>query len=153
MGSTRVAGHVNAPRAAVYRALIDAEAIAAWRVPAGMRSEVHQFEAREGGAFRISLHYDSPDAVGKTSAHTDTYHGRFVELVPNERVVEVLEFESDDPAMAGEMTMTTTLRDLDAGTEVVIQHDGIPDAVNPADNETGTRMALAALAAWVENRG
>lgn len=114
MGSTRVAGHVNAPRAAVYRALIDAEAIAAWRVPAGMRSEVHQFEAREGGAFRISLHYDSPDAVGKTSAHTDTYHGRFVELVPNERVVEVLEFESDDPAMAGEMTMTTTLRDLDA---------------------------------------
>lgn len=152
MGSTRVAGHVNAPRAAVYRALIDAEAIAAWRVPAGMRSEVHQFEAREGGAFRISLHYDSPDAVGKTSAHTDTYHGRFVELVPNERVVEVLEFESDDPAMAGEMTMTTTLRDLDAGTEVVIQHDGIPDAVNPADNETGTRMALAALAAWVENR-
>lgn len=152
MGSTRVAGHVNAPRAAVYRALIDAEAIAAWRVPAGMRSEVHQFEAREGGAFRISLHDDSPDAVGKTSAHTDTYHGRFVELVPNERVVEVLEFESDDPAMAGEMTMTTTLRDLDAGTEVVIQHDGIPDAVNPADNETGTRMALAALAAWVENR-
>ncbi|MEN3224307.1 SRPBCC family protein [Mycolicibacterium porcinum] len=153
MGSTRVAGHVNAPRAAVYRALIDAEAIAAWRVPVGMRSEVHEFEAREGGAFRISLHYDSPDAVGKTSAHTDTYHGRFVELVPNERVVEVLEFESDDPAMAGEMTMTTTLRDLDAGTEVVIQHDGIPDAVNPADNETGTRMALAALAAWVENRG
>lgn len=150
MGSTRVAGHVNAPRAAVYRALIDAEAIAAWRVPAGMRSEVHQFEAREGGAFRVSLHYDSPDGVGKTSAHTDTYHGRFVELVPNERVVEVLEFESDDPAMAGEMTMTTTLRDLDAGTEVVIQHDGIPDAVKPADNETGTRMALAALAKWVE---
>ncbi|MBX8687687.1 polyketide cyclase [Mycobacterium sp. 20091114027_K0903767] len=153
MGSTRVAGHVNAPRAAVYRALIDAEAIAAWRVPAGMRSEVHEFEAREGGAFRVSLHYDSPDAVGKTSAHTDTYHGRFVELVPNERVVEVLEFESDDPAMAGEMTMTTTLRDLDAGTEVVIQHDEIPDAVNLADNETGTRMALAALAAWMENRG
>ncbi|OLP02543.1 polyketide cyclase [Mycolicibacterium porcinum] len=151
MGSTRVAGHVNAPRAAVYRALVDAEAIAAWRVPTGMRSEVHEFDAREGGTFRVSLHYDSPYAVGKTSAHTDTYRGRFAELVPDERVVEVLEFESDDPAMGGEMTMTTTLRDADAGTEVMIQHDGIPDAVDPADNETGTRMALAALAEWVED--
>jgi uncharacterized protein YndB with AHSA1/START domain len=152
MGSTRVSGHVNAPRAAVYRALVDADAIAAWRVPAGMRSEVHEFDAREGGAFRISLHYDSPDAIGKSSAHTDTYHGRFVELVPNERVVEALEFESDDPALGGAMTMTTTLSDAGDGTDVLVEHDGIPDAVDPADNETGTRMALAALATWVENR-
>ncbi|WP_135453974.1 SRPBCC family protein [Mycobacterium sp. DL99] len=152
MGSTRVSGHVNAPRVAVYRALVDADAIAAWRVPDGMRSEVHEFDAREGGTFRISLHYDSPDAVGKSSAQTDTYHGHFVELVPDERVVEVLEFESDDPAVGGAMTMTTTLSDAGDGTDVLIQHDGIPDAVDAADNETGTRMALAALAAWVENR-
>ncbi|MFN6553884.1 SRPBCC family protein [Mycolicibacterium septicum] len=152
MTSTRVSGHVNAPRVAVYRALVDADAIAAWRVPDGMRSEVHEFDAREGGAFRISLHYDSPDAVGKSSAHTDTYHGQFVELVPNERVVEAIEFESDDPAVAGVMTMTTTLRESGDGTDVLIEHHGIPDAVNPTDNETGTRMALAALAAWVENR-
>ncbi|WKG06059.1 SRPBCC family protein [Mycolicibacterium sp. HK-90] len=153
MGSTRVTGHVNAARADVYRALIDAEAIAAWRVPAGMRSEVHEFDAREGGTFRISLHYNSPDAVGKSSAHTDTYHGRFVELVPNERVVETIEFESDDPAVGGVMTMTTTLYESADGTEVSIDHDGIPDAVDPGDNETGTRMALAALAEWVEQRG
>lgn len=118
-----------------------------------MRSEVHEFDAREGGAFRISLHYDSPDAVGKTSDHTDTYHGRFIELVPDERVVEVLEFESDDPALGGVMTMTTTLCESADGTDISIEHDGIPDAVDPADNETGTRMALAALAEWVEQRG
>jgi uncharacterized protein YndB with AHSA1/START domain len=152
MGSTRVSGHVNAPRATVYRALVDAEAIAAWRVPDGMRSEVHEFDAREGGTFRVSLHYDSPDAVGKSGAHTDTYRGHFVQLIPDERVVEVSEFETDDPALGGAMTMTTTLRDAGGGTEVVIQHDGIPDAVDPADNDTGTRMALAALAVWVENR-
>ncbi|MFV8164777.1 SRPBCC family protein [Mycobacterium sp. 134] len=152
MTSTRVSGHVNAPRVAVYRALVDTDAIAAWRVPAGMRSEVHEFDAREGGTFRISLHYDSPDAVGKSSAHTDTYHGHFVELVPDERVVEAIEFESDDPAVAGVMTMTTTLRESGDGTDVLIEHHGIPDAVNPADNETGTRMALAALADWVESR-
>ncbi|MUL84342.1 MULTISPECIES: SRPBCC family protein [unclassified Mycolicibacterium] len=153
MQSTRVSGHVNAPRAAVYRALVDADAIAAWRVPAGMRSEVHEFDAREGGTFRVSLHYDSPDAIGKSDAHTDTYHGHFVELVPNERVVETIEFESDDPALGGVMSMTTTLTDAGDGTNVSIEHDGIPDAVDPADNETGTRMALTALAAWVENRG
>jgi len=152
MYSTRITGHVKAPRAAVYQALIDAEAIAAWRVPAGMRSQVHEFDAREGGTFRISLHYDAPDATGKTSAHTDTYHGHFAELMPDERVVEVLEFETDDAALRGTMTMTTTLTDAGHGTEVCIAHDGIPDAVAPADNETGTRMALAALAQLVEGR-
>ena len=152
MYCSRVRGHVKAPRAAVYRALIDADAIAAWRVPAGMRSQVHEFDAREGGTFRISLHYDTPDAAGKTSAHTDTYHGHFAELVPDERIVEVLEFETDDPSLRGTMTMTTTLTEAGDGTDVLIAHDGIPDAVRPADNETGTRMALAALAQLVERR-
>ena len=57
-------------------------------VPNGMTSHVHTFEPREGGAFRISLTYDAPSATGKTTAHTDTYHGRFVKLVPDEQVVE-----------------------------------------------------------------
>ena len=152
MHSTRVSRHVNATRAEVYRALLDADAVAAWRVPDGMRSEVHEFDARTGGKFRVSLHYDAPDATGKSSAHTDTYHGHFVELVPNERVVEAMEFETDDPALRGVMTMTTTLIDAGEGTDVVISHDGIPTGVDPADNETGTRMALAALAAFVESR-
>ena len=55
MHSTRVSQHVKAPRAAVYQALLDADAVAQWRVPAGMSSHVHQFEAREGGPFRVSL--------------------------------------------------------------------------------------------------
>jgi hypothetical protein len=58
---------------------------------------VHAFEAREGGEIRVSLTYDEPTGAGKTNAHTDTYHGRFVELVPNKRVVEVVEFETADP--------------------------------------------------------
>ncbi|MBG0857427.1 SRPBCC domain-containing protein [Streptomyces spinoverrucosus] len=151
MYSTRVSGRVNASRAAVYRALVDAQAIAQWRVPDGMRSEVHEFEAREGGRFRVSLTYDMPGAAGKTSRHTDTYHGHFAKLVPDEQVVEVLEFETADPALRGTMTMTTTLTDADGGTDVVVVHEGIPDAVPAADNETGTRMALAKLARLVES--
>ena len=141
---------MNASRAEVYRALLDANAVAKWRVPTGMRGEFHAFEAREGGAFRVSLTYEAPTGTGKSEAHTDTYHGRFVELVPDERVVEVVEFETDDPRLRGEMTMTTELTEVDGGTEVVIVHEGVPDAVPAADNETGTRMALDNLARLVE---
>ncbi|MEU4468061.1 SRPBCC domain-containing protein [Streptomyces sp. NPDC024017] len=154
MYTSRVSGHVDAPRAAVYRALVSAEAIARWRVPTGMRAEVHEFDAREGGGFRVSLTYEAPDASGKSAAHTDTYRGHFARLVPDEQVVEVLEFEAVDPALRGAMTLTTTLTDAEGGgTDVLMVHEGIPDAVPAADNETGTRMALENLARLVEADG
>jgi uncharacterized protein YndB with AHSA1/START domain len=153
MYSTQVSRHVNAPRSAVYRALLDADAIARWRVPAGMSSHVHEFDAREGGTFRVSLTYDDPGRTGKSVSHTDTYHGHFAKLVPDEQVVEVFEFETADPALRGTMTMTTSLTDAGDGTDVLIVHDGLPDSVPAADNETGTRMALANLAELVEAEG
>lgn len=151
MYSTRVSQYVNASRSAVYRALLDADAIARWRVPAGMRSQVHEFDPREGGAFRISLTYQAPGSAGKSGAQTDTYHGHFARLVPDRQVVEVFEFETTDPGLSGLMTMTTTLTDSGGGTDVVVVHEGIPASVPAADNETGTRMALANLAALVES--
>lgn len=150
MYTTRVSRQVNAPRAAVYRQLVDAEALAKWRVPEGMRGEVHAFDAREGGAFRISLTYDLPTGTGKSGSHTDTYHGRFLKLVPDEQVVEEFEFETADPGLRGTMTMTTTLTEVAGGTEVVVLHEGIPDAVPADQNEEGTRMALANLARLAE---
>ncbi|MGY1636521.1 SRPBCC family protein [Geodermatophilus sp. SYSU D00742] len=151
VSTTRVSRHLRAPRPAVYRALVDADAVARWKVPPGMTSTVHQFTGAEGGALRISLTYDAPDAVGKTTAHTDTYRGRFTRLVPDELVVEVDEFETDDPALQGEMTTTITLRDADGGTELVAVHEGLPGGVSPADNETGWRLSLDRLAALVEH--
>jgi uncharacterized protein YndB with AHSA1/START domain len=141
---------VNAPRATVYRALLDAGAVATWMVPTGMTSQVHAFDPHEGGAFRISLTYDAPTGTGKTTAHTDTYHGHFVRLVPNEQVMEVVEFETDDPALQGEMTITMTLTDADGGTEITAVHDRLPPGLSSADNETGWRLSLAKLAALVE---
>ena len=150
MSSTQITRHVKAPRAKVYRALLDPSAIARWKVPDGMTARVHRFDAREGGTLRISLTYDAPTGAGKTTARTDTYHGRFVRLIPDEQVVEVDEFETDDPALRGEMTITITLRDVQGGTEVVGLHEGLPRGVAVADNETGWRMALARLAELVE---
>jgi uncharacterized protein YndB with AHSA1/START domain len=150
MNSTRVSCHVNAPRAIVYQALLDARAVATWMVPTGMTSHVHAFDAREGGSFRISLTYDAPTGTGKTTAHTDTFHGRFVKLVTNEQVVEVVEFETTDPALRGEMTITYALADANGGTNVSAVHDGLPSGLSTADNEVGWRMSLAKLAALVE---
>lgn len=148
--TTRSTRNVHAPRPLVYRALLDPHAVARWMVPDGMTSHVHAFEAREGGAFRISLTHVSPQAAGKTTAHTDTYHGRFVKLVPNEQVVEVIEFESDDVRMSGEMTITFTLAEAADGTDVRAVHEGVPAGIAPVDNETGWRMSLDKLAAFVE---
>jgi uncharacterized protein YndB with AHSA1/START domain len=150
--STRATQHVRAPRAAVYRALLDARAVATWMVPPGMTSQVHHFEAREGGGFRISLTYDAPDRAGKTSAHTDTYHGRFVALAPDARVVEVVESETDDPAMQGAMRITFDLVEAGDGTDVVAVHEDLPPGLAPEDNEQGWRLSLAKLAALVESR-
>jgi len=147
---TRMSCHVNAPRSEVYRALLDPLAVTTWMVPNDMTSHVHEFDARVGGLFRISLTYDAPTATGKTSAHTDTYHGHFVRLVPDEQVVEVMEFETANPAMRGEMMVTYTLSDEGSGTNVLAVHENLPPGVSPADNEIGWRMALDKLAALVQ---
>jgi uncharacterized protein YndB with AHSA1/START domain len=149
MPTTRVTQHVAAGPSAVYQALLDPAAIEKWRVPEGMTCRVHEFEPHEGGRFRVSLTYDAPGQAGKSAAHTDTYHGHFRRLVPGEQVVEVLEFETDDPALRGTMTITTVLAEADGGTDVHVVHEGLPAGVSAADNETGTRMALANLARLV----
>ena len=150
MGSTRIRRLIHAPRARVYDALIDPEAVARWRFPAGMTCEVHEFDAREGGSLKVSLTYDERDRAGKTAGRTDTYRGRFVRLIRDELVVEADEFETDDPAFRGEMVSTITLSDADGDTELVAVHEGLPDGVSPADNEAGWNEALTRLAALVE---
>ena len=152
MRSTRVFQHIKAKRADVYRLLVDPTAIAKWKVPDGMTAHIHVFEPHEGGAIRVSLTYVEESATGKSFEHTDTYHGRFVRLVPNEQVIEVDEFETADPALQGEMVSTITLTDAGGGgTDVVGLHEGVPSGVSIADNETGWRMALGKLATLAES--
>ena len=106
MTDTRITRWIDAPPARVYATLLDPDAVRQWMVPDGMTSEVHEFDAREGGTFRITLTYDAPTTAGKSTTQSDTYHGRFVELVPDSQVVQAVEFETDDPAMQGESTIS-----------------------------------------------
>lgn len=105
------------------------------------------------GRTRIEVHLNAPPAVG-TTAHTDTHQGRFVRLVPDEQVVETVEFETDDPGMRGEMTITITLKrsTVRAGTDLTAVRENLPSAISREDNETGWRSSLGKLAALVESR-
>lgn len=150
--TTRARIRIDAPPTVVYRALLDPLAVAQWMVPDGMTSEVHEFDAREDGVFRISLTYVDRDARGKTSAHTDTYGGTFAELVPARRVVQKLAFESADPSMRGEMTITFELQPDGEGTELTAVHAGLPPGVPPDANADGWRMSLGKLARLVSSR-
>ncbi len=98
---------------------------------------MHDFRPEVGGGLRVSLTYDSPDAVGKTSQHTDTYHGRFVSLDPERKVEQVLEFETSDLALQGKMRLVSR-SSMRRGEQTC------------SCCTTGWRMALAKLAALVE---
>jgi uncharacterized protein YndB with AHSA1/START domain len=78
------------------------------------------------------------------------YRARFIKLVPDEKIVETVEFETADPALQGEMTITISLADADGGTDILAVHDPLPLGLSPADNEAGWRSSLAKLAALVE---
>lgn len=152
MATTRLTRHIRAPRSAVYRALLDPDAVQHWMVPDGMTSEVHLFEPHEGGSFRISLTYDAPTDTGKTDAQTDTFDGRFIRLVPDAEVVQVVEFETTEPKLRGEMTITYELAEAsDAGTDLVGLHEDLPAGVRPEDNELGWSMSIDKLARLVES--
>lgn len=149
--STVVARVIAAPREAVYRAFVDRDAVAAWLPPDAMTATVHDFDAREGGAFGMSLFYPRDDGLlrGKTSADTDTFRGRFARLLPDAEIVWVVAFDSPDPSFAGEMTVTTTLAPAGCGTLVTMRCEEIPGGIDLADNEAGCRSTLQKLAAFL----
>jgi uncharacterized protein YndB with AHSA1/START domain len=153
VGRTDTASRIiRASPRTIYRALLDPEAIVRWRPPAGMKAHVYAFDPREGGTFRMSFSYvdASHDVRGKTSDDADVFEGRFLELVPDERVVELIEFESDDPAFTGSMAVTTSLRAVDGGTEVTIRCENVPQGIRPEDHAVGMASTLKNLASFTE---
>jgi uncharacterized protein YndB with AHSA1/START domain len=145
---------IKAPRKRVYEVILDPSALASWLPPEAMTGRVHISEPREGGKFGMSLIHQDPkhSPGGKTSEDTHTFQGRFAELVPDERIVLLVEFESQDPAFAGEMRISWSLADADVGTEVTVLCENIPEGVRPEDNEAGSRLSLQNLAALLESR-
>ena len=142
---------VAADRAAVYAALIDREALEAWLPPQGMTGRFERFDPRPAGSYRLVLTYaDAAGARGKATAESDIVEARFVDLVPDVRVVQEVDFVSDDPAFAGTMTMTWEVTSVEGGTRVDITADDVPDGISAEDHATGLASSLANLAEHLE---
>jgi uncharacterized protein YndB with AHSA1/START domain len=117
-----------------------------------MSGKVHEFDARVGGGYTMSLFYPASDREhrGKTAEREDRFTARFVELTPPARIAQAIHFDSRDPAFSGEMTMVVTFEERDGGTEVTILFDHIPPGIRPEDNEAGTLSSLEKLARYIE---
>jgi uncharacterized protein YndB with AHSA1/START domain len=146
---------IRADREHVFAALVDADALAQWLPPSGMSGRFERFDARPGGSYRLVLTHqdDSPGSgTGKASPDSDIVEARFVDVVPNMRVVQAVDFVSDDPAFAGTMTMTWELSVENTGTRVEIRADDVPTGITPEDHAAGMESSLANLAIYVEAR-
>ena len=135
----------------VYAALVDPQALTAWLPPAGMSGSFQYFDARPGGSYRLVLTYaDVSGARGKTTADSDVVEARFIDVVHGLRVVQAVDFVSDDPAHAGTMTMTWEVTATDAGTRVEIRADNVPVGISAEDHAAGLASSLANLANYLD---
>jgi uncharacterized protein YndB with AHSA1/START domain len=151
MGRTDTASRViEASLARVFAALVDAKALTQWLPPSGMTGHFEHFEARAGGSYRLILKYtDAPVSGGKTTRDSDVVEARFIEITPDDRVVQAVDFASDDPSFAGTMTMTWSVRAVHGGTRVDMRADDVPPGISAEDHAAGMSSSLANLADYL----
>ncbi|PJG47129.1 ATPase [Sphingobium sp. LB126] len=142
---------ILATQRAIFRAFLDPEVIVNWRPPSGMTAEIHGFDPRPGGGYRMTLTYeDASIGTGKSAAERDVVLSRFIEIYPEERIVESISFETKDPAFSGTMTLTTTMRPVTGGTKVTFLAENVPVGIAEADHLKGMDSTLRNLANLLE---
>jgi uncharacterized protein YndB with AHSA1/START domain len=132
---------LRAPPERIYRAFLDADAMAKWLPPHGFTGKVHHIKAEVGGTYKMSF-------TNLTTGSSHSFGGEFLELVPNKRIRHTDKF--DDPNLAGQMQTTVSLTKVSVGTELSIVQEGIPSAI-PADAcYLGWQESLTLLSQLVE---
>lgn len=140
-GTVRLHRVIRTTPAKVYKAFLDADAMAKWLPPYGFTCKVHHMDARVGGTFKMSF-------ANFSTGHGHTFGGEYRELVPNERIRYSDKF--DDPNLPGEMETTVSLRQVACGTELTVVQDGIPQAIPVEMCYLGWQESLAQLLQLVE---
>ena len=132
---------LRAPAERVYKAFLDGDAMVKWLPPNGFTGKVQQMDARVGGTYKMSF-------TNFTTGKSHSFGGKYVELVPNERLRYTDQF--DDPNLPGQMMTTVTLRKVSVGTELNIVQEGIPDVIPAEACVLGWQESLALLTKLVE---
>ncbi len=125
----------------VYRAFVDADAMAKWLPPHGFTCHVEHLDAKVGGTFRMSF-------KNFTSGNAHSFGGEYLELVPHERIRYTDRF--DDPNLPGVMHVTVALKAVSVGTEIDIEQSGVPAAIPVEGCYLGWQQSLSQLARLVE---
>jgi uncharacterized protein YndB with AHSA1/START domain len=125
----------------IYRAFLDADAMAKWLPPNGFTGKVHHLNAEVGGTFRMSF-------TNFTTGNSHSFGGEYLELVPNERILHTDKF--DDPNLPGEMRTSVSLKKVFCGTELDVVQEGIPSAIPTEACYLGWQESLTLLAQLVE---
>ena len=132
---------IRAPAERIYRAFLDAEALCKWLPPHGFTAKVHHLEATVGGTYKMSF-------TNFSNGHTHAFGGKYLELIPNERICHTDQF--DDSTLPGEMRTTVSLKAVSCGTELSILQEGIPAAIPTEACYLGWQESLTLLAHLVE---
>lgn len=132
---------LSAPPEKIYRAFLDAEALSKWLPPNGFTCKVHHIDAKVGGTYKMSF-------TNFSSGKSNSFGGKYLELIPNERIVHTDEFE--EPALPGVMWVTVTLKQVSCGTELNIVQEGIPEMIPLEACYLGWQESLILLAKVVE---
>src|SRR5438552_5758750 len=132
---------LRAPPERVYRAFLDADAMAKWLPPNGFTGKVHQMDAKVGGSYKMSF-------TNFTTGKSHSFGGTYLELKPHERIRYTDKF--DGPNMAGEIQTTITLKKVSCGTEVTIVQEGVPSVIPAEACYLGWQESLVLLAKLVE---
>ncbi|MGZ4972641.1 MAG: SRPBCC family protein [Limisphaerales bacterium] len=132
---------LRAPAERIYRAFLDADAMAKWLPPNGFTGKVHHMDAKVGGTHRMSF-------TNFTNGQSHSFGGTYVELVPNKKIRYTDKF--DDPNLPGEMKVTITFKTVSVGTELNIVQEGVPDVIPAEACYLGWQESLVLLAKLVE---
>lgn len=142
---------IKASPKTLYQAFVNPEALVTWLPPKGMSGRIDVFDPRVGGTYRITLTYEMDhDLPGKTSDNTDVSQGKFLELVPEKRIVQSVNFSSEDPAFSGEMIQKWLFETISEGTKVTIICENVPEGIQKEDHDIGLRSTLENLAIYTE---
>lgn len=136
----------------IFQALTDPKALEVWQVPGNMTGKVRNYNLEVGGGYEMSLFYPENEnkMKGKTNDKEDRLTSQFVEIIPNEKIVEIISFVSDNPDFQEKMTTEVKLEPVANGTKVTFTFKNIPKGIKPEDNEAGTISSLKKLADYVE---
>jgi uncharacterized protein YndB with AHSA1/START domain len=132
---------LRAPTERIYRAFLDADALAKWLPPNGFTGKVHHLDAKVGGTYKMSF-------TNFATGNSHSFGGEYVELLPNERIRHTDKF--DDPNLPGTMQVTVSFRKVSCGTELNIVQEGIPEVIPAEASYLGWQESLALLAKLVE---